>query len=482
MSDFYKAMFKNHEQENSLLEIEDAGDPYEGEVNDYPTNEVQEDNSYMNWFIRRLDYQYKATIGQHYDAISETSDWAHGDGLSVFTHLAQALAHQKYASLKDLSDTLGQLVPSSRRNPDATRRLRVVFHLVGHLTCLYSPWPTSTSANLELQTRGTDGQLQPGKTWTMSCLPVNEYSDKPLGDLLRHFGGRQMPMPRPSRNLSSTNNSPRSAPDQGKLKCLNLNYYTLCRLLRINFVWVDNVCQHLDFNAKDKTLCLFRFPSFCAMLATHGNGRSFLCQFFNTYVREDVTDNTLVSGEFFAEVLFTYRLIFGQNKHSSQAFTMDQSKDYLRRKRERCKLWQKFRRLAASTPSTAQPFKDDPLLLEICGKHWTKVDLYEELNLPNVKNTYSAEKDFPYLGEKLEHLHSFVEHWEPDSWGGLWRDRRYLRTYYSFRIVALGLLLTAVFGLFSLGASVAQTWVSLEQVCLSSPPASRKLVHWLCSL
>ena len=46
-----------------------------------------------------------------------------------------------------------------------------------------------------------------------------------------------------------------------------LNFYHLYRLGGIKICCVDSLCQHLEFNKRDKTLMVFQHPSYCAMLS-----------------------------------------------------------------------------------------------------------------------------------------------------------------------------------------------------------------------
>ena len=44
-----------------------------------------------------------------------------------------------------------------------------------------------------------------------------------------------------------------------------LNYQTLSVIGKIHLVWVSDLNSHLDFDASKRQLCIFRFPSFCAL-------------------------------------------------------------------------------------------------------------------------------------------------------------------------------------------------------------------------
>lgn len=50
----------------------------------------------------------------------------------------------------------------------------------------------------------------------------------------------------------------------------SLNVYSLRYFGHVTIQWVDTINEHLRFNPADRRLSLFRFPTFCALLASHG--------------------------------------------------------------------------------------------------------------------------------------------------------------------------------------------------------------------
>lgn len=51
----------------------------------------------------------------------------------------------------------------------------------------------------------------------------------------------------------------------------SLNIYSLRYFGHITIQWVDTISEHLRFNPANRRLSLFRFPTFCALLAIHGD-------------------------------------------------------------------------------------------------------------------------------------------------------------------------------------------------------------------
>jgi hypothetical protein len=51
----------------------------------------------------------------------------------------------------------------------------------------------------------------------------------------------------------------------------SLNIYSLCYFGHVTIQWVDTISEHLRFSPANRRLSLFRFPTFCALLAVHGD-------------------------------------------------------------------------------------------------------------------------------------------------------------------------------------------------------------------
>jgi len=51
----------------------------------------------------------------------------------------------------------------------------------------------------------------------------------------------------------------------------SLNIYVLRYFGKVTIQWVDTISEHLRFNPANRRLSLFRFPTFCALLAIHGD-------------------------------------------------------------------------------------------------------------------------------------------------------------------------------------------------------------------
>ncbi|KAK3379115.1 hypothetical protein B0T24DRAFT_674933 [Lasiosphaeria ovina] len=381
-SAFNKALF-------CLQDEDDTGFQDPDELADSRSQAVQADadaGGFMKWYCSYLERKYARSVGQYCAALQTTLDAIEAPAISVSTHLARAMDRDRHVSLQSLSKSLAQTFSIQSGQDGIALHAQLVFCLVGHLSFLYSPrldkfGSGKLELHLDLPTTAAPQRLgrrqaRTDGTWRSNQVSVTDEFGNSLGDILSRFGGG---IPRFSKTFPSSGSSSwdaggsRPATDVDRLvKVMNLNYHTPTRLAQITVIWTDTICDHLEFNPKEKT-------------SLSNDGDAF------------------VSGDAFAEILCSYRLIFGQNRHAHRAFRRDFSASLLG--------WSGFCR------------------------DWADAAVYEHLNITNVKNVYSAAKDFPYLGGRLAVLNEFMEAWEPDSWQTLWDDRRNLNRYYTLRFV-----------------------------------------------
>jgi hypothetical protein len=121
--------------------------------------------------------------------------------------------------------------------------------------------------------------------------------------------------------------------------------------------------------------------------------------------------------DFFREVLLSYRLIFGQDKRSWEAY----------RRSEAAKEQKRSRSSKEQNPQRQQR-PPDPLLPILCSKNWRSSSdaliVYREIDADeDVSNHYSV-TDFPFFGQRLLHLQRFSKDQNPHDWIVLWHDRR----------------------------------------------------------
>jgi hypothetical protein len=165
------------------------------------------------------------------------------------------------------------------------------------------------------------------------------------------------------------------------------------------------------------------------------------------FAPEQCAGQETYSDDFFCEILWSYRVIFSQNKMS----------------------WQDFRRLYNKSspafhpnPNNTQAIdqtNSDPILRRLLTHGWrrstssTMVSLFSDLSAPPFKVVYSARADFPYLGRKLLVLQDYMNAQNPNDLRTLLYDRRDVLRFWTFWAVVLiggtSILLTFLQLLFS---------------------------------
>ncbi|KAJ5254130.1 hypothetical protein N7524_011310 [Penicillium chrysogenum] len=217
----------------------------------------------------------------------------------------------------------------------------------------------------------------------------------------------------------------------------SLNMYSLRYFGHVTIQWVDTISEHLRFNPANRRLSLFRFPTFCALLATHGDNvcsaiRS-ISEQLDPLFPED-KDQCCVSLE--QEIILSYRLLFGQDNKSRKVAREeirklknsyakqnvdDMLSDLCERKYKYGSLWWKtYDKTLQSYPSEIWP-----ITCRTMEGHLQQSDVY------------SARDDFPRLGQRLIKLQQFSLRQRPSKLTDLWRDRRNPLQWYTFWAVLL---------------------------------------------
>ena len=146
---------------------------------------------------------------------------------------------------------------------------QLVFIITGIITMLYEPSLQPGSGRLVLTAETTERHRPPRNvTWMKHYLEERDITEHPINVLLTHLSTLEGPIP------CQTNES--SGLEQDALQASNLCYYALTRMANIKIQWVENVCEHLEFDQRKKVLKLFCFPSFCAMMCSGNPELTFL--------------------------------------------------------------------------------------------------------------------------------------------------------------------------------------------------------------
>ncbi|CDM31101.1 hypothetical protein PROQFM164_S02g001251 [Penicillium roqueforti FM164] len=289
----------------------------------------------------------------------------------------------------------------------------LVFAALGWRSMLYQA-AFNVCSMQELAIHEDSDQPQSGLVFDMYKIPA-ELSDRPISVLLKAFGHLLPARSSNSRYLASEVGGIASI--WQPLNPEETNAYLLHVLLRVQIRWVDTLSLHLDYDKSTKTLCLFRYPSFCLeMLRSHGLIYSFSS---NESFSGDPRSNEEEISLFLQEVLLSYRLLFAQSAPSRKLFRQ------------------------IYTMSDLQSYPTDSLLFQLCTQKRIALTM-----LPTDKPIYFAARDFPVLYDRIELMANDLKDARPSSIFSLMKDRRDTLTYWTFWLVAMfggiSILLTLV--------------------------------------
>nr|POE77997.1 efflux pump ustt [Quercus suber] len=388
------------------------------------------DSLLSEWFSSAAEASWKELSNELRNCLITEADTPQDSANLACLYLLEAVAKLvrdiDYVSLQDISAHLQEIGLVTRSSDQRGHVLQLCFIAAGLVTRLYSPALAPAAECYELYA-SDHGRIKPTskQAWHRFSKPMNDadISAVPLSDILWQFSSGRGPVPHIPLSSTLTAQS-----DADALMAPNLNYYTLGRLARIRIQWTDSICQHLEFDSRTKILKLFCHPSFCALVCSAEDEASFLCRFWRNMLANNdwAQEKRPNPSEYLREVICSYRLIFGQDNASRTA--------YLRSRQTE---------LFINSSHVA-----DPLLHRLCCKDWTKENIYVDMDVPGVKTVYSAQNDFPYLGDRLLELHHYIVTQCPNNWQTLWRDRRDLNRFWTLWLVvyigALTILLAGI--------------------------------------
>ncbi|RDW75663.1 hypothetical protein BP5796_06484 [Coleophoma crateriformis] len=352
---------------------------------------------------------------------------------SFLYEVAKMLSEEPYLSLKHIISHFETKQDKSFMEEERALAFQLCFIALGLITMLYSPNLQPVPGMLEILDRSNSVSKSPrNKTWNSFRLSVDQ-AEGSFSDVLQRMGNLNGPIPHPAPS------SPGQRPPEDALRVSNLKFYTLSKFAHIDVIWIDSVCMHLEFDDRNKVLKLFRFPSFCEAVCANEEYDTFLAQLFNDYLMEGVSDSdrdtvNIRSRDFFREIIFSYRLIFGQNADS----------------------WKLFQKEHATRKNKGSCSYDDPLLPKLCGGEWSREDIYEVLDAPPARSIYSASADFPYFGKRLIAIQDCVLIQNPSDWETLWYDRRDLSRFSAIWAVLIFGVVTILMGIVQIALSAAQ--------------------------
>ncbi|KAH8704213.1 hypothetical protein BGW36DRAFT_355585 [Talaromyces proteolyticus] len=312
---------------------------------------------------------------------------------------------------------------------------QLVFILVGLATFFYTPSLTPKDGEFEITPSSEEKtQYVSRGLWAVKQIQIDAESEQSIGDVIKQFsGGKHLLLY--SRWVEDDSQRPQNREDV-LVKVTNVNYWTLRKFIGIKVIFVDSVWEHLAFEQRTKTLKLFQYPSFCLMLCVRNSKGTFLGRFFDNYFEDIIRErgfSPVNSHDFFRELVFTYRLIFGQSRDAYKAFRSDYENKLDEKDIDR-----------------------DPLLYRLCGSDWSNECLYDELDAPHIRTVYSTMSDFPFFGQRLIELQEYVLSQSPDNFTTLWRDRRDITTFYTLWAALIFGITTTLLGIIQVGLQMAQ--------------------------
>ncbi|PVH69156.1 hypothetical protein DL98DRAFT_474102 [Cadophora sp. DSE1049] len=286
---------------------------------------------------------------------------------------------------------------------------------------------TSGSNNFKIAVQSRQSSLK-------SSVPA-EKAERPLDELLRACAGMFSSRSQ-IQKLDEWNGSQDHL--ERKIQVSYLNAHVMKTLANMEFIWVDSISAHLDFDPTTPSVSIFRCPSFCKL---HQSEESILAKMFvNMDEETEQPSNKFSAQNFVGEMQVTYRLLFRDDSRARKL--------YIQQERGRAAM------AMDDHEATVDPYLDD-----LCGK-----------NLPNswwsslgasVRDSYDAEADFPIFKDRLKRIQDYMHGIQPNRFMSLWRDRRDLRLWYTiWTVIILGIIsLIAQF----IGLALSAAQISIAQ-------------------
>jgi hypothetical protein len=378
---------------------------------------------YTTWLVTQLTMlppQIFNIFHTTHDQCATESHWELFSGISI--RVAESIIQNSSITIDKIIDNLldeGALAPEiSAENLNYARYF--IFIILSYQTMLYSPAPLAPTSSMPNQLSIIEHTGCCMFTHAVHTLNTEECTSETLSELLMGFG-----VLLPSKNLclEDDEHMNHAFHEEVEVNVKQFNAYALHHLAGIKVRWTDSLSCHLEFDPTTKEVLLFRFPSFCQFsLAEYkgGKGRGVLYACGTTSRLRCQWATEAEINQFLAEVLLSYRLLFGQTKGSRALFrSID---PFLRSKGQKRSL-------------------KDPLLSRMCGERSLDallVGLRQNLELVE-KDTYYLPRDFPILRYRFVVLQRQLSTSAPRTWVQLWRDKRNSAQWMTFwAVIAFG--------------------------------------------
>jgi hypothetical protein len=193
--------------------------------------------------------------------------------MSIVLELLRAEKNIPLAQVRDILSARPLLRDAELSEGD---HLNLITFLLALITMLFEPSRAFLHHSLSEASSEANGKLIPGSQLTDAAQGYQSIATNPFKDVLRHQNRLHIPIyPRPQQQLLhmlSVNQA--NTTESFSLRAPNFHYSNLTKFARITVEWSPSMAQHLDFDATTKTLYLFKYPSFCALVCESMQGTS----------------------------------------------------------------------------------------------------------------------------------------------------------------------------------------------------------------
>ncbi|KAK8037629.1 hypothetical protein PG991_000975 [Apiospora marii] len=427
------------------IEIEPAGEPNFGfrnfDGNTKPQTEFHQ--RCLDWFIEFISHELNLLPHQLASRIGSDETRDHQATVKAMADLVTAISSATNTSLEEIVSTLSQRdnPPMSTTQSESDNRqetsqpeiypIQLVFIMLGWISMLYEPVSKPQQSQFQIRTsqsQSTSSRFKKRPQEITNSIAFEGAASLSFPQLVAKFGKRL-----PEKVMSSNAGITPRQISEDTVKATNVFFSNLRRVGKLNLEWVRSMDHHLDLDEKSRTLKVFAFPSYCALVCLSSfDSNNFLNSLLGNRSSSDADGIQGLFEEYSREVLISFGIIFGQERISRE----NASKEFQ----------------AYDSKSAA----NDGFVRELCTKRWNEHLLFDYLDSPPIRSNYSARKDFPYLGKKLLRLQAYMDDQSPNDFTTLVFDRRDPLRFWTFVTAIVIGGLSILMNIIQIGLTAAQ--------------------------
>ena len=334
----------------------------------------------------------------------------------VLVVVARNLDRDEEASI---SSIIAELSTEQLLNEDhGHSAAQLVFQMIGWISAIWDPLPDTSTVTLRLKRVNTGRRRRRGICRTDTGLNITEVSYPRLHHVARRFGNI---LPAPQTSQGDYLPASRDA-EAALINNVYLSFDSLESLVSIKLAWTGCMNQHLQYDAQNKTLCVYKYPSICFLMCRE-DGQTILSQMFESERKELLSTGHQASqvyttfDAFALELLQSYRLIFGANTKARK-----RAAHYIN---------------ALKSQSKMEPV--DPLLELLCTAKRDSIELKDFFSALELElyDSHPPISEFPFFSGKLLRLQETSMLHTPSSFTRLWNDRRNPATWFALWAVLI---------------------------------------------